>query len=51
MLNIIGMQKFNIQLGIMGNFRPFLGLHHISVPVLYHNPALNVLQDIALFEW
>ena len=35
---------------MMGDFRPFLGLHTLSVPVLYHSPILDVLQAIALFE-
>jgi hypothetical protein len=42
-------QKFNIEPGVMGDLRPFLGLHTLSVSVLYHNPIGDVLQDIALF--
>ena len=49
-LDIISMQKLNIELGVMRDFRPFLGLHHHSVLVLYHNLIFRVLHDIALFE-
>ena len=44
------MQKFNIQVGIMHGFRPFLFQHNDSMPVFYHSSSFGVLQDIALFK-
>jgi hypothetical protein len=44
------MQKFNIELGVMQGFRPFLFQHNNSMPVLYHISPFGVLQDIALLE-
>src|SRR5512145_1926282 len=50
MLNIISVQEFNIEVRMMGNFCPFLGLHTLSVPEFYHRPEFGVLHDIALFQ-
>ena len=40
----------HLQTGMMGDFRPFLSLHTLSVPVFYHKLEFGVLHDIALFE-
>ena len=34
----------------MHDSRPFLGLHDLSVSVLYHRLRFDVLHDIALFK-
>lgn len=48
-LNIMSLQKLDIELGVMPDFRPFLCLHDTSVLILYHKPAIIVLQNIAQF--
>jgi len=48
-LNIMSLQKLDIKLGVMPDFRPFLCLHDTSVLILYHKPAFIVLQNIAQF--
>src|SRR5512142_2308246 len=50
MLNIISLEKLNIELAIVPDFRPFLALHNHSVHPLYHSVTVAVLQDIALFD-
>src|SRR5215208_2004517 len=39
MSNVVGMQQFHIEPGVMHNFRPFLRLHNYSLPMLYHTQS------------
>jgi hypothetical protein len=50
MSNVVGMQQFHIEPGVMHNLRPFLRLHNYSLPMLYHTTVTDVLQDIALLD-
>ena len=45
----MSLQKLDIELGVMPEFRPFLCLHDTSVLILYHKPAFIVLHNIAQF--